>query len=209
MHWVCTGMSAFHQFVEQSFCVMFYFLVDYNTIQLFEFGSQVMGSSNRTYNIPYASFANICLSLEEHFNLIMNILSYLYRWPSSLDNVMTQMRIFMLDVFQVTSVDCWQVHHIFFIMFVCSCLIIIHNSLSHVLLKQYVSFYTGYMVTVLSLINFVLLAWAVHTFMDRILLWFPEYTSSCKAYRNSIVKFSTLVIGIVYPGIAVMRCAHL
>ena len=67
---------------------------------------------------------------------------------------------------------------------------------------QYVSFYTGYMVTVLSLIVFVFLAWVLHTFMGRILKWFPEYESESKSYRNTIVKFTTLVIGIVYPGIS-------
>ena len=74
-------------------------------------------------------------------------------------------------------------------------------------LPQYVSFYTAYLVAVLSLIAFVLLAWAMHTFMDQILLWLPSYASSAKAFRNSIVKFTTLVIGIVYPGIAFIWCS--
>ena len=66
------------------------------------------------------------------------------------------------------------------------------------------SFYAGYLFTVLSLIVFAVLSWAVHTFMDLILLWFPAHESARKAYLNSIVKFTTLVIGVVYPGIKLL-----
>ena len=73
---------------------------------------------------------------------------------------------------------------------------------------QYVSFYTGYLFTVLSLIIFVLLSWLGHTFMGPILAYFPAHESSGKAYRNTIVKFTSLVIGLVYPGIMLQRMVH-
>ena len=45
-------------------------------------------------------------------SLLLILFAYC-RWPSALDTTMTQMRIFMLDVFQITSVDCWQVQYMY------------------------------------------------------------------------------------------------
>ena len=132
----------------------------------------------------------------------------LYSWPIALDSVMTQMRIFMLDVFQITSLDCWQAHKLLETCYMyCRCPAIL-NVVLFVLLIQYVSFYTGYLFTVVSMVVFVLLSWAGHTFMGRILAWFPMYESSDKAFRNTIVKFTSLVLGVVYPGIFVASGGH-
>ena len=75
---------------------------------------------------------------------------------------------------------------------------------------QYVSFYTGYLFTVVSLIVFVLSSWLGHFFMDSILVYFPAYGLYGKAYRNTIVKFASLVIGLVYTGIMLRNavCDH-
>ena len=87
---------------------------------------------------------------------------------------MTVMHVFMLDVFQISSVDCW----------------------------KFISFYTDYVVTISCLAAFIFLAWLAHALIGMFIGLYPAHFQYKRQYRDSVVKFSTLVIGLVYPAIS-------
>lgn len=107
---------------------------------------QILGSSATVYNIP---------------------------WPSSLLSILLQLRIALLDFFQLTSFSCWQT----------------------------TNFYDGYLFTVVGTLILVLFSFILHLICKFILPKF-SLKDHKKSFQEMIVKVTTLIISIIYPSVS-------